>query len=163
LIACIILLGLTPIFAQGSRGKAELQAGDGQITIDYGRPSLKGRDMLSQLGVGSFWRMGSNMAAVIKAPVDLTFGSVTVPAGEYSIWLKRATPESFELVFNSQTGQWGMQHDVSKDLYTAPLKKETQSSSTESFTIELKSASNGGALALSWGNTLLSVNFQFAQ
>lgn len=161
LIACILLLGLTPLFAQGDRGKAELKAGDGSITIDYGRPSLKGRDMLSMLAEGSFWRMGSNAASVLKTPVDLTFGSVKVPAGEYSIWLKRTGADTFELVFNSQTGQWGLQHDVSKDLYAAPMKKEAQSNSTETFTIRLKPAANGGTFILDWGNTLLSADFQF--
>lgn len=161
LIACILLLGLTPLFAQGGRGKAELKAGDGSITIDYGRPSLKGRDMLSMLEPGSFWRMGSNQASVLKTPVDLTFGSVKVPAGEYSIWLKRTGADTFELVFNSQTGQWGLQHDVSKDLYAAPMKKEAQSNSTETFTIKLKPAANGGTFILDWGNTLLSADFQF--
>ena len=163
LIVCIVLLGLTPVFGQGARGKAELKAGDGSITIDYGRPELKGRDMLSQLQVGQFWRMGSNMASVLTTPVDLAFGNVKVPAGSYSIWLKRASAESFELVFNSQTGQWGMQHDASKDLYSAPMKKESQSTSTEIFTIELKSASGGGKFVLDWGNTLLSADFKFAK
>jgi hypothetical protein len=95
------ILGLTvslllaiSCFAQGpARGKAELKAGAGSITIDYGRPILKGRDMLSQLQVGSFWRMGNNMATVLTTPVDLTFGSVKVPKGAYSLWLKRTTPE----------------------------------------------------------------------
>jgi len=163
LIVCILLLGSMPVFAQGDRGKAELKAGGGSITIDYGRPSLKGRDMLSMLQVGSSWRMGMNMATVLTTPVDLSFGAVKVPAGSYSLWLKRATADSFELVFNSQTGQWGMQHDTSKDLFSVPMKKDAQSSSTETFTIELKSASGGGTLVLDWGNTLISADFKFAQ
>ena len=44
--------------AQAVRGKAEMKAGAGAITVDYGRPSLKGRDMLSQLQDGASWRMG---------------------------------------------------------------------------------------------------------
>lgn len=161
LTVCILLLVSTLVVAQGARGKAEMKAPDGSITIDYGRPSLKGRDMLSQLQVGSFWRMGSNMASVFTTPTALNFGNVKVPAGSYSIWLKRAAAESFELVFNSQTGQWGMQHDESKDLYSVPMKKETQSTSTETFTIELKSASGGGTFVLDWGNTRMSVDFKF--
>lgn len=163
LIVCILLLGSTSVFAQGARGKAEMKAAGGSITIDYGRPSLKGRDMLSQLAVGSFWRMGSNMASVLTTPVDLTFGDVKVPAGSYSIWLKRAAADSFELVFNSQTGQWGMQHDVSKDLYAVPMKNETKSTSTETFTIDFKSEPAGGTLVLDWGNTLMSAGFIIAE
>jgi Protein of unknown function (DUF2911) len=66
-------------------------------------------------------------------------------------------------VFNSQTGQWGMQHDTSKDVYQVPLKKAALSSPVEVFQIELKSAPKGGVFELSWGTTKLSTDFQFAQ
>lgn len=156
-VSCFAQMKMAP------RGKAELAAGPGSITIDYGRPELKGRDMLSKLEVGQFWRMGSNMATVINTPVDLAFGSVKVPKGAYSLWLKLASPGQFELVFNSQTGQWGMQHDASKDVYQVPMKKETLSNSVETFTIDLKSAPKGGAFILNWGTTALSADFQFGQ
>ncbi len=161
LIACILLA--VSSFAQGNRGKAELAAEDGSITIDYGRPALKGRDMLSKLQVGSFWRMGSNQATVFTTPIDLEFGSIKVPKGAYSIWLLLVAADNYELVFNTQTGQWGMQHDVSKDACKVPLKKSPTSSSVEVFTIELKEASGGGTLSLNWGNISLSTGFKFVQ
>jgi hypothetical protein len=163
LLICVALA--VSCFAQGMgvRGKAELKAGAGSITVDYGRPDLKGRDMLSQLPVGQFWRMGSNMATVLTTPVDLTFGSTKVPKGAYSLWLKLAAPDKFELVFNSQTGQWGMTHDVAKDVYQTPMKKEVLANSVEVFTIDLKGAAKGGNFVLNWGKTALSAEFQFAQ
>jgi hypothetical protein len=162
LTVCLLLA--ISSFAQGpARGKAELKAGAGSITIDYGRPLLQGRDMLSKLQEGSFWRMGNNMATVLTTPVDLTFGSTKVPKGAYSLWLKRTAPEKYELVFNSQTGQWGMQHDASKDVYQVQLKKGSLPNSVESFTIELKEAPKGGTFVLNWGTTLMDAGFQFAQ
>jgi hypothetical protein len=161
LMVCILLV--VSGFAQGNRGKAELKAGAGSITIDYGKPSLKGRDMLSQLQPGAFWRMGMNQATVLTTPADLTFGSAKVPKGAYSLWLKLAAPEKYELVFNSQTGQWGTQHDPSKDVVSVPLKKEAAASPAEVFALDLKPAPKGGVLSLSWGTTLLSSEFQFAQ
>ena len=121
LAVCVLLT--VPCFAQMNRGKAELKAGSGSITIDYGRPTLKGRDMLSQLAVGSFWRMGSNQSTTFTAPVSLTFGSVKVPKGAYSLWLKRAAQDEFQLVFNTETGQWGMKHDTSRDVYSVPSRR----------------------------------------
>jgi hypothetical protein len=164
LLLCIALA--ISCFAQGGmgvRGKAEIKAGTGSITVDYGRPELKGRDMLSKLQVGQFWRMGSNMATVLTTPVDLAFGSTKVPKGAYSLWLKLAAPDKFELVLNSQTGQWGMQHDVSKDVYQIPMKKETLANSVEVFTLDLKGAPKGGVFVLNWGTLALSSDFQFAQ
>jgi hypothetical protein len=99
----------------------------------------------------------------MTTPVDLAFGSIKVPKGAYSLWLKSAAPDKFELVFNSQTGQWGMQHDAAKDLFQVPMKKEVLSNSVETFTIDLKSAAKGGTFVLNWGTTALSADFQFGQ
>jgi len=165
LTVCMLLV--VSCFAQmrgNPRGKAEMKAGAGSITIDYGRPSLKGQDRMAQLQVGGqAWRMGSEQATVISTPVDLVFGATKVPKGSYSLFLKRTDPEKFELVFNAQTGQWGLTHDTSKDLFQVPMKKESLSSPVEMFTIDLKSAPKGGVLVLSWGTTQLSTEFQFAQ
>ena len=123
-VVLVVFVFLTvSCFAQGGRGKADLKAGSGSITVDYGRPALKGRDMLSQLQAGQSWRMGTNQATVLVTPVDLTFGSNKLPKGSYSLFLKKVDADKFELVFNSQTGQWGLQHDASKDLFNIPLRK----------------------------------------
>jgi hypothetical protein len=165
LILTVCMLLSISCFAQRggmSRGKAEMKAGNSAITIDYGQPALKGRDMLSQLQIGGqAWRMGNNMATVLTSPVDLTFGSTTVPKGSYSLWLKRTGEEQFALIFNTQTGQWGMQHDTSQDVHSVPMKKETLSSSVEVFTIDLNDAPDGGILALSWGTAKLTAAFKF--
>jgi hypothetical protein len=145
-----------------ARGKAEMKAGGGSITIDYGRPELKGRDMLAQLKDGASWRMGMNQATVLTTPVDLTFGSTKLAKGAYSLWLKKSG-DAFQLVFNSQTGQWGTQHDASKDVATVPMTKSAAASPAEAFTIDLTPKGDGGSLDLSWGATKLSAPFQVAK
>ena len=153
---------VAPVGAQGARGKAELKAGSGAITVDYGRPSLKGRDMLSELKPGDFWRMGMNQATVLTTPVDLTFGAATVAKGSYSLWLKKVG-DKFELVFNSQTGQWGTQHDPAKDVCSVALKPEPLAAPVETFTMDLTAAAKGGDLSLSWGATKLSAAFELGK
>ncbi len=153
---------VAPVSAQAERGKAELKAGAGAITIDYGRPSLKGRDMLSQLVEGTFWRMGMNQATVLTTPQDLSFGKTRVPKGAYSLWLKK-TGDAFHLVFNSQTGQWGTQHDPAKDVFSVEMVKTPLPSPVETFTIDLKPSPKGGDLGLSWGATKLSAPFELAK
>ena len=173
LMICVLLA--VSCFAQmpkgkpSPRGKAELKAGDGSITIDYGRPSLngpavKGGDPLSQFQAGQKpWRMGANQATVITTPVDLSFGSTKIAKGSYSLFLGRPDAEKFELIFNSQTGQWGLSQDPAKDVGKVPMKKEALTAPVEMFTIDLKPAPKGGMLVLSWGSTQLSADFQFAQ
>jgi hypothetical protein len=148
--------------AQGERGKAEMKAGPGAITIDYGRPSLKGRDMLGQLQEGAFWRMGRNEATVFTTPVDLAFGTTRIAKGAYSLWLKR-TGETFQLVFNSQTGQWGTQHDPAKDVASVAMAKSPLAAPVETFTLGLVPAAKGGTLELSWGAAKLGVPFEIAK
>jgi hypothetical protein len=151
-----------PASAQAVRGKAEMKAESGAITVDYGRPSLKGRDMLSQLQEGAFWRMGMNQATVLTTPVDLSFGKTLVAKGAYSLWLKK-TGDAFQLVFNSQTGQWGTQHDASKDVASVTMTKAALPSPVETFTIDLTPKDKGGSLDLSWGATKLSAPFEVAK
>jgi hypothetical protein len=160
-VACAGVLAMAvamPAIAQG-RGKAELKTASGAITIDYGRPSLKGRDMLSQLRDGESWRMGMNEATVIQTPVGLKFGATTVAKGSYSLFLNKSG-ETFQLVFNSQTGQWGTEHDPSKDLAKLPMTKAPVEPPVETFTIALSPAANGGVLELSWGAMKLSAPFE---
>jgi hypothetical protein len=161
---CFVTLSLAlavPASAQApaNRGKAELKAAAGAITVDYGRPSLKGRDMLSQLQDGASWRMGMNQATVLTTPVDLTFGKTVVAKGAYSLFLKK-TGDAFQLVFNSQTGQWGTQHDPAKDVYTVAMAKSALSAPVETFTIDLAPAAKGGSFDLSWGAMKLSAPFE---
>jgi hypothetical protein len=160
-VACcaFALLLAIPVRAQGNRGKAEMKTPKGNITVDYGRPALKGRDMLSQLKEGEVWRMGMNQATTLTTPVDLMFGSTRIPAGSYSIWLKKNPGNQYDLIFNSQTGQWGTNHDASKDMAKVPTKVETASSAVETFTIDLMEASGGGTLVLTWGTTKMLAAF----
>ena len=148
-------------FKAAPRGKAELKAGTGAITIDYGQPGLNGQDRLSQLKPGMFWRMGNNLATVLNAPVDLTFGSTKIPKGVYSLWLKVTDSGQYALVFNSQTGQWGTMHDATKDVYETPMKKETASDSVENFTIKLSPSDGGGTMTLLWGTAKMTADFKF--
>jgi hypothetical protein len=161
-LAVLSALLAAPATAQPARGKAEMKAVSGSITVDYGQPSLKGRDMLSQLKDGAFWRMGMNQATVLTAPSNLSFGSTKIAKGAYSLWLKKSG-DAFQLVFNSQTGQWGTQHDASKDVASVTMTKAALSSPVETFTIDLTPKDKGGSLDLSWGATKLSAPFEVAK
>jgi hypothetical protein len=162
IVICILMCGILTIgaLAQGARGKAEMKAGAGMITVDYGQPALKGRDMLSKLEVGQFWRMGSNQATTLTTPVDLMFGSTKIAKGSYTLFLKRESADAYQLVFNSQTGQWGTERDASKDVAAVPMKKEALASPVEVLTIGLKPAAGGGTFSLSWGTLGCSADFK---
>jgi hypothetical protein len=149
--------------AQGNpRGTAQLKLNGTTVSVEYGRPSLKGRtakELLAQLGVGDVWRLGADKSTTFKTTGPLSFGDVTVPAGEYSLWAKKEAEDKWSLVFNKQHGQWGTQHDPSKDLASVPLKMETEGSPAEQVTIKLEKEGGGGEASIEWGDMELSANF----
>jgi hypothetical protein len=159
----LIALLAAPTIAQGERGKADLKAGSGLITLDYGRPSLKGRDMLSKLAVGAYWRLGSDDVTLLTTPVDLAFGAAKLAKGSYSLWLKRTAEENYELVFNNQTTGHGMNHDAARDVAGVSMRKTTLPNPVETLSLELEPAPNGGTFTLGWGMTKLATSFQFGK
>jgi hypothetical protein len=146
--------------AQGTRGKAEATIEGKKVAIDYGRPELKGRDMLARAPEGTVWRMGMNEATTITTEGDLVFGDVTIPKGAYSLFAKRTGEKSWTLVFNKQTGQWGTRHDASLDFASVPLAWKAKDDSTEAFTIQVVPAAKGGELKMSWGTHVLETPFK---
>ncbi len=164
---CAILVAVfiiaVPARAQEDRGKAELKAAGGNITISYGRPQLKGRDPWTWQKEGAYWRMGSGDMTTLTTPVDLMVGSTRLAKGTYGLWLLKVSAEKYELVFNKETSGMGMNHDKAKDAASVAVKKEAVGSPVETFTIELKSQPSGAAFSLSWGLAKLSVDLPFAK
>lgn len=152
----------TSALAQANpRGTATVTLSGKTVSVEYGRPSLKGRsvaDLLGRLNPGSFWRLGADKSTTFSTETDLAFGGVTVPKGTYSLWAKRSE-SGWNLVFNKQHGQWGTQHDAAQDFATAPLSEEKASESAEMLAISLAQAGSGGALAIHWGEMKLSAGF----
>ena len=159
-IGVVAAIGL----AQGNpRGTAKISVGSTTISVEYGRPSLKGRsvaELLEQLKPGDFWRLGADKSTTFSTTADLQFGDVTVPNGQYSLWAGRQADNSWKLVFNKQHGQWGMQHDASQDLVSVPLKETKASNSAEMVTISLTKQGGGGGIAIQWGDMELAASFK---
>jgi hypothetical protein len=150
------------LFGQAGRGKTEIDTAAGKITIDYGRPELKGRDPLTWQKDGSYWRMGMNETTTLTTPVDLLFGSAQIAKGTYSLWLLKAGADSYDLVVNSRVDPHGMTHDGTKDVAAVRLKKEATSEAAEVLTIQLQPAPRGGTFVMTWGTIRLSAGFQVA-
>jgi Protein of unknown function (DUF2911) len=147
-----ISLGL-PSIAQmtATRGEAKATIAGKAVSIDYGRPSLKGRDMLAQAQVGQAWRMGANEPTTLKTDADLAFGAKAVPPGEYILTATKVDAQQWLLNFLSKT-------DRSK-VADVPLTTEKLPGSVELFTIDLTGSGEKGDLKLSWGTTALRTTF----
>jgi len=149
-ILAVSLLAAAPVFAQNPRGEAKATVAGKTVAIDYGRPSLKGRDMLGQAQVGQAWRMGADTATTLKTDADLAFGAASVPKGEYVL---KATKVA--------EGQWQL-NVLGKDeakVADVPLTTSKLDASVEQFTIELSADKDKGELKLRWGTTALAASF----
>jgi hypothetical protein len=157
-----LLFVQTDLHAQRNpRATARLEKGGQFVMVEYGRPSLKGRDMLGQLQPGKVWRMGADKSTTLTCSSNLSFGKVSVPQGSYSLWLRKEDDKNFQLVVNKTTGQWGTEHDMIADFASIPLTMTQNSEGVEQFTISFKEAPKGGDMELLWGTLILKAPFQF--
>jgi hypothetical protein len=184
-IACSLLLILTCAFAVAQnapppRGKATL---DKLVSIDYGRPVLKGRsidEMFKQLPADRIWRAGQNQVTILTADQDLLFGKTKIPAGKYSVYVHVGQTGEWSLVLNKDLGvdlvsiypeappqmaheKWPYYTNYTEkignqEVARVPMKSEKLSAPVDMFTIDLVPNKNGGTLKMSWGDRAASVD-----
>jgi hypothetical protein len=113
------------------------------ISIAYHSPSIKGRKVLGGLvPYDKVWRVGANEATIFTTSKDIKIGDKTLPAGKYSLY-SIAGKDSWKVIFNSKTGQWGINMDGSttddpaKDVLVTTVKPVKSGAKTESFTIKV--------------------------
>ena len=87
------------------------------ITINYGSPSVKDRQIWGKLvPYDTVWRTGANEATRFTTTKDILVAGKVLPAGTYGFF---AIPgkNSWAIIFNSVDKQWGaFKYDASKDV-----------------------------------------------
>lgn len=137
--------------------------GTTEMDLEYSRPSLAGRDVMSLVkdeANGEVWRTGANTNTIIAFNKDVTFGGETLKAGRYSLWTIPGDKE-WTVIVNSLTDKWGTQYDKSGDVFRFKASVAKTSNSVETFEINMtdfdNKAKNKAKIELAWGN--LSVKF----
>ncbi len=150
-----------PLWAQPSnRGTAEVTINGKTISINYGRPSLKGRDALTMAAVGEVWRLGMNQATEITTTGDLVVGGKELKAGKYSLWAKKTATDSWVLAFHPKTGIWGKPPMTEGFVAQTPLKSEEAPGAAEQLVISLANVKNQAQILIHWGSTQLVGSFE---
>ena len=145
-------------------------AGPARISLDYGQPHLRGRNVIGMPGVvpwDSAWRTGANMATQLSTEVDLTIGNTFIPRGVYTLF-SFPTRNGWKLIVSKAVLQWGTDYDASKDFARIDLRQRTLAEPVESLTFWLIPAIEAppsttfphGVLKFAWGNTELSTDWK---
>ncbi len=124
--------------AASPRAKVEQQFSTSKITVDYGRPGVKGRKVFGELvPYGKVWRAGANGATKVTFAQAVSFGGKTVPAGTYGLFIN-PTDKEWKVILNKDAQQWGaytFDEKLNVTEITVPVQKMTEKQ--EWFGIEL--------------------------
>ena len=124
--------------------------GGAHVTVAYSRPFKRGRVIFGNVvPLNQVWRTGANAATMLTTDKDLVFGSTVIPAGKYTLWTV-PTQSGAQLIFNSETGQWGTDYHADKDFARVNLTQTQASPAVEEFVIGVEPQSTGGVLSFAW-------------
>jgi len=158
LFALLIAPGL--VVGHGNeRGVVTAQMGGGKLTIDHGRPMAKGRDLMSLIKPGGYWRIGADAATTLTTDVDLMFGGQRVPKGKYTLLAHFLEGGKWSLVVAEGATQPGW--EPTKVLAEAP-GTISKIGPVETLTIRLETQGGGGKLIVEWGTSRLAAEFSAA-
>ena len=149
--ALVAALAASVSVAQEVRGEAKATLAGKSVAVEYGRPSLAGRDMLGQAKAGTPWRMGSGSPTSLKTEADLTFGSVALPKGSYVLTAVKDEKGSWTVIATNP--------DSKEKAAEVPLTSTTLKESVEQFTIEVTGKGNAGEFAMMWGTSKMAAAF----
>jgi hypothetical protein len=174
--------------AQGNpRGAASATVGGKNVSVDYGRPALKGRnldDLLKQLPADRIWRAGENQVTTLTTEGPISVGGKTVPAGKYSVYVHAAEGGAWDLVLNGDQGVplgkiWDKAPDNMKnepwphlegyksiegtEIVRAKMAAGKAAGPADLFTITLTAKGKGAELGMAWGPQSWTVALQPAK
>ena len=133
------------------------------ITINYSSPAVKGRQIWGALvPYDKVWRAGANEATIFETDKDIKVEGKSLKAGKYSLYAIPGEKE-WAIIFNSQTGQWGVKMDGSttedpaKDVLRVNVKPKKSKSFSERMTYRVDKE----GFALVWENLEVPVSVKY--
>jgi len=124
--------------------------GGANLSVAYSRPLKRGRVIFGNVvPLNQVWRTGAYVATVFTTDKDLSFGSTVIPAGKYTLWTV-PTANGAQLIFNSETGQWGTDYHADKDFARVNLTQTTANPPVDQFVIGVQPQGSGGVLSFAW-------------
>jgi len=130
------------------------------ITVEYSRPSIKGRTIFAADGLvpfGKVWRTGANAATKVTFGDDVTVGGKELEAGSYAMF---TTPgaTSWDVHFFPHTANSAGAYGEATAAAVVTVTPESLPFEVESMMIGFDELSNSGAvMELIWSNVVVPV------
>lgn len=128
------------------------------LKATFSRPKKKGRFIFGReqdkalVPYGKVWRTGANEATIIEINNNVLFAGKQIAAGTYSLWTIPGQG-SWEVILNSETGQWGTDYNDGKDVIKGEVPIRVRKSVQELFDIYFEKTEHGANMILSWDQT----------
>jgi DUF2911 family protein len=146
----------TTTLGPGSAGsphvRTEWTIDGANVSIEYGRPYLKGRDEAKMMPPGIPWRTGADQATVITTDKPLKFGAISLAPGSYTI---NTQPGDWQLILGrlEKPGAWGIPYNPKLEIGRTPMKAGKTAKPVEQVTISIDDTPAGANLRIEWGTT----------
>jgi hypothetical protein len=141
--------------------KISQQVGLTDVTLEYSRPSAKGRVVFGELvPYNKVWRTGANAATKITFKEVAKIGGKTILPGAYAIYTI-PSEDLWTIIIHSNTTLRSIAGDAYKsadDIFRFEVKPIKTTNYVESFTMQFATlTSDSLELQLVWENTLISI------
>ena len=140
--------------------RSEWSIDGANISIEYGRPFLKGRPEAQMMPPGREWRTGADVATIITSDKALKFGAVSLAPGSYTINTVPGEKE-WQLVLGrlSKPGQWGIPYQKDLEIGRTPMAIGKTKAPVENVTISIDDTPAGATLRVEWGTASATAPF----
>lgn len=139
--------------AASPRAKVEQQFSVSKVTVDYGRPGVKGRKIFGDLvPYNKVWRAGANSSSKITFGQAVNFGGKSVAAGTYGLFVL-PTEKEWKVILNKDSQSWGTQYDEKLNVTDVTVPVQKLSEKQEWFEIALNPVDDASLeMILKWDN-----------
>lgn len=165
LMAVVCSTGFSQVKTPQPSPKAVISQAVGltDVSIDYSRPSAKGRTIFGDLvPFGKLWRTGANANSIITFSDDVIIDGKTLPKGKYALYTVPKA-DNWDVIFYKDTDNWGNPEnfDEAKVALKTTAKPQMLNNRLETFTIAMNNLDNNfGHLEISWEKTLVAVKVE---
>jgi hypothetical protein len=129
--------GPRPLGELSPRDTVTGNVGDATVTVAYGRPKMRGRDIFGALVPWDrVWRTGAGDATFLTTDKNLVVGTARVPAGKYALFTI-PTASGWTLILSRNVGENAAAYDSTADFARTAMSSGPAPERAEQFTIQV--------------------------